>query len=192
MQYLSSIAILTTTRDQSTHLALVQRPIIDPSLTSNCIADIQPLQELCLEVLTVNGYELRLFISTRTINVAHMTQKQQAQFLTSLAITWFGSSIEPSRPIPSIDIQGRASDTRLTTAKHQTHNLPILYSQLSHSYSNWRPKELGPAERVIHQKLTDGHILYVGKLNFKIMLNQPVVRCWLGYQMRKFDLRFNE
>ena len=61
-------SILTTTRDQTTHLALVQRPItkiIDPSHTK--------LQE----VLTVHGNELRLFGAnafplTPTINVAHL------------------------------------------------------------------------------------------------------------------------
>ncbi len=52
---------------------------------------------LCLEVLTVHSNDLRLFgAKALTNNVVHLPQQQKVQMLTSLAMTWFGPSIEPN------------------------------------------------------------------------------------------------
>ncbi len=63
LRYLSSIAIMTTTRDRTTHLALVHRPIpyiIDLSHTTsyNSRQPTRWLHDSCLEVLTVHYNEL--------------------------------------------------------------------------------------------------------------------------------------
>ncbi len=74
-RYLDSTAILTTTRDQTKHLELVQRP--SPKIIA-ILHRRQPtlwLHDLYLEVLSLHYNELHLFGAMAfcyTINIAHL------------------------------------------------------------------------------------------------------------------------
>ncbi len=71
-------------------------------------------------------FGVKAFRPNRTINIAHLTQQQLVQFLTSLAMTRFGSKsnhqgrVRSSRPTPSIDVQGRKS---MYKSEHQVLSL---------------------------------------------------------------------
>ncbi len=81
---------MTTTRDQTTHLALVHRPIPQIIDLSHAIADNQPFDcttlvrksSMCM-VLCCACFGTKAFLPSRTIYVVHLTQQQQIQFLTS-------------------------------------------------------------------------------------------------------------
>ncbi len=96
LRYLTSIAILTTTRDH-TSASPKTKPFIDPNHTTQQTTN--PLIGLFLSGsphwVWLRLFGAQTFPPTRTINIPHQTYQQKVQLLTSLAMTQFGPSIEP-------------------------------------------------------------------------------------------------
>ena len=80
------------------------------------------LHDLCLEVLTVFpiccAYLRPRYSAYYTINVANLTQQQQIQLITSLAMTQFAPSIQPTTfPMQSGCVIFYATDLSMTNLK---------------------------------------------------------------------------
>ncbi len=119
LRYLSSIGILIITRDQTTHLPLVQRPIpqiIDPSHTTH--QSTNPLmQDLCLQVLTMHGNELRPYSYYAASDIAAVGTTFN---VFSYVVVWAAIEAELRSSRLSIEYLHHGN-----MAEHRTHNLPV-------------------------------------------------------------------
>ncbi len=122
LQYLSSIAILTTTRDQTTHLALVHRSIPYLDHWSKPYYNRRNptfwLPDLCLKVLTVHSNELHLFWAKAFLLLVLLMPRFDIAVLGTTSNVFCYNAV-----------LGRVFAAELyshgTTAKPWTHNLPV-------------------------------------------------------------------